>query len=139
MKKLFKKTILTAVGTALVLLPTLAFAQTGGPTDSNPFTRGVKQVGAIGARATGQTTQRPLPEILGSIINVFLGFLGMVFLLLMLYAGFLWMMAQGDDKQVTKAKDMIKQAVIGLIVIVAAFAISNFIVSQLANVASGTI
>jgi len=58
-------------------------------------------------------------------------------LILLIYAGFLWMTAQGDDKLVTKAKDIIRQAVIGLIVIIAAFSISNFVLSSLVNV-SGT-
>jgi uncharacterized membrane protein YwzB len=48
------------------------------------------------------------------------------------------MTAQGDDKVVGKAKDIIRQAIIGLIVIVAGFAISNFVLGNLANVALGT-
>ncbi len=109
-----------------IALPSQALAQ-------SPFERGAALVNGIGVNATGGSPQ-PLERILGNIINAVLGFLGIVFLILLLYAGFLWMTAQGEEKQVTKAKDIIKQAVIGLIVIVAAFAISNFVLSSLVNV-----
>ncbi len=99
----------------------------------NPFTKGATLANTVGTSA-GITTSRGLPEIIGSIINVGLGFLGIVFLVLLLYAGFLWMTAQGEPKSVDKAKEMLKQSVIGLIIIVAAFAISNFVLISLVNV-----
>jgi TRAP-type C4-dicarboxylate transport system permease small subunit len=77
---------------------------------------------------------KTLPEIIGSIVNVVLGFLGIVFLVLLLYAGFMWMTAQGDDKKVDKARAMISQSVIGLVIIVAAYAISTFVLGSLVNV-----
>ncbi|MEK7116178.1 MAG: pilin [Patescibacteria group bacterium] len=98
-----------------------------------PFTKGLTLVNTVGSSA-GITTSKGLPEIIGSIINVALGFLGIVFLVLLLYAGFLWMTAQGEPKTVDKAKDMLKQAIIGLIIIVAAFAVSNFVLTSLVNV-----
>ena len=52
------------------------------------------------------------------------------------YSGFLWMTAGGDEKQVKTAKDMIRDAVIGLVVIIAGFAISNFVLQQLVTVTS---
>ncbi len=69
--------------------------------------------------------------MIGSLVNVVLGFLGIVLLFYVLRAGFLWMTAGGDSKQVQSAKDMIRDAIIGLIVIVAGFAISNFVLTQL--------
>jgi hypothetical protein len=44
------------------------------------------------------------------------------------------MTAQGDSKKVDSARSMITQAIIGLIVIVAGFAISNFVLGSLVNV-----
>jgi hypothetical protein len=60
-----------------------------------------------------------------------------VLLFYVLRAGFLWMTAGGDDKQVTTAKNMIRDAVIGLVVIIAGFAISNFVLQQLVTVTNG--
>lgn len=116
-------------GIAALVAPLPAFAV------DNPFTRGAKLAGEVGEKA-GIKTSRTLPEIIGSIINVFLGFLGIIFLVLLLYAGFLWMTAQGEPKQVEKAKEILKQSIIGLIIIVAAFAISNFVLTSLVNVSS---
>lgn len=72
-------------------------------------------------------------EILGTLINIFLGLLGVVFLLLVLYAAFLWMTAGGDDKQVDKAKKMLINATIGLVITLSAYAITIFIVNWISQ------
>ncbi|MFH1620524.1 MAG: MMCAP2_0565 family pilin-like conjugal transfer protein [Patescibacteria group bacterium] len=126
MKHSLKVWAVTA-GTALVALPAQVLAT------SNPFDT-AKNLAAQTGGAAGIEANKGLPEIVGGIINVFLGFLGIIFMVLLLYAGFLWMTAQGEDAKVKKARDMITQAVIGLIIVVAAFAISNFILGSLVNV-----
>jgi uncharacterized membrane protein len=100
---------------------------------ANPFETSKNMVANVGNAAGIQTTNGGLTDIIGKLINIFLGFLGVIFLVLMLYAGFLWMTAQGEEAKVKKAKDMITQAVIGLIIVVAAFAISNFVLASLLN------
>jgi len=72
-----------------------------------------------------------LATIVGRIIHVFLGILGVVALVLILYAGFLWMTAGGDEEKVKKAKQIITQAIIGLAIILSSYAITSFIVSRL--------
>lgn len=81
--------------------------------------------------AAGVSAATDLPTIIGRIIYVFLGTIGIVLLGLILFAGYLWMTAGGDEKQVKSAKDRIRNAVIGLVIIASAFAITNFIMSQL--------
>jgi len=54
-----------------------------------------------------------------------------LFLTYLLYAGYHWMTAQGDEKKVDKAKDTITRAVIGLIVTVGAYAITYFVIQKL--------
>lgn len=102
-------------------------------TTQNPFTQSQKLASDVGSSA-GIASSTPLPLIVGRIVNVVLGFLGVVFLVLLLYAGFTWMTAQGDSKKVDTAKNIITQAIIGLVVIVAGFAISNFVLGSLVNV-----
>ncbi|MGB0757566.1 MAG: pilin [Patescibacteria group bacterium] len=75
----------------------------------------------------GEATSRPLPLIIGDLIRALFGFLGIAFLLLIIYGGFLWMTAAGNEENVSKAKRIITQATIGLFIIVIAFAISDFI------------
>jgi hypothetical protein len=65
--------------------------------------------------------------IVGNIIGYALGLLGVVFTILIIYAGYLWMTAQGNEEQIGKAKKMLLNAVIGMIIIAAAYAISNFV------------
>ncbi len=103
---------------------------------SNPFQQAGNLVGQV-SNSAGVGEQKSLTEIVGQIINVALGFLGVVLLAYMLYAGFLWMTAGGSEDGVTKAKTMIRNAIIGLIVIVAAFALSNFVLGSLVNATQG--
>ena len=70
-------------------------------------------------------------SLVGRVIRIALSFLGVVFFILMLYGGFLWMTAAGSDEQVGKAKKLIIAAVTGLIIVLASYAISYFILSEL--------
>ncbi|HEU0051377.1 MAG TPA: hypothetical protein VFQ60_04980 [Patescibacteria group bacterium] len=74
-----------------------------------------------------------LVMIIGNVINVVLGTVGIIFIFLILYAGFLWMTAGGEDKQVTKAKDLLKNAAIGLALLIMSFAIASFVIDALAK------
>jgi len=69
--------------------------------------------------------------IAASVINVALGFLGIIAVGLILYAGFKWMTAAGSDDKITEARKLLVAGVIGLIIILAAFAIANFVLTQL--------
>jgi hypothetical protein len=51
----------------------------------------------------------------------------------MIYAGILWMTAQGNDQKVEKAKQMITEAIVGLIIVVAAYAIAYFVINYFGN------
>lgn len=78
------------------------------------------------ATATGLTTT-DVRTLVGNIIKGFLGLLGLVAVGLLIYAGFLWMTSKGEEEQVTKAKRIILNAVIGLVIIIASYAIVAFI------------
>jgi hypothetical protein len=94
------------------------------------FDQAGQYVRDVGGEA-GIGAETPLPVIIGRIINIVLGFLGVLLLIYILYAGFLWMTAGGNEENVKKAKSMLKNAIIGLVIIVAAFAISTFVFDQL--------
>jgi hypothetical protein len=83
--------------------------------------------------ATAGLGTASLPEIIGRIISVFLGLLGVIFLILTIYAGFLWMTAGGDDKKVEKAKRILVQATVGLVICLAAYGIAAFVVNIISN------
>ena len=69
--------------------------------------------------------------IVATVIQAFLGLLGIIFLVLIIYAGYEWMTAQGDEEKVTKAKDTLQRAIIGLIIIIVAYSITFFVFSSL--------
>ncbi|OGL79417.1 hypothetical protein A3J43_02125 [Candidatus Uhrbacteria bacterium RIFCSPHIGHO2_12_FULL_54_23] len=72
-------------------------------------------------------TGNELPTIVGRIIRTGLTLLGTIFLVLIVYAGFVWILARGREEEVQKAQKIIETSVIGLVVIVIAYAISTFI------------
>ena len=65
------------------------------------------------------------------IINVALGLLAIVAICLIIFAGFKWMTSNGEEEKVTEAKKMLKNGVIGLAIILAAWGIVTFIFRQI--------
>ncbi|MCX6793324.1 MAG: hypothetical protein NTY12_04870 [Candidatus Falkowbacteria bacterium] len=65
--------------------------------------------------------------IAGQIIGQIISLVGIIFFCLALYAGALWMSAAGDEKKIELAKQIILAAVIGLIIVASAYAITNFV------------
>ncbi len=67
-------------------------------------------------------------------INIVLSLIGVLFVILIIYGGILWMTAQGNDEQVKKARRIIFDSVTGLIIVVAAYAITWFVIYSFSNV-----
>jgi len=67
------------------------------------------------------------------IINVVLGLLGIIAVVIILIAGFRWMTAGGNEDKVAEARKMIVAGIIGLAIILSAWAISRFVIVQLAR------
>ena len=85
----------------------------------------------IGYNTTDET---PIAVKIGDAIKIVLGFIGTIFLILMIISGFQWMTAGGNAETITKAKQRIINATIGLVVTLAAFAITYFITYNLINI-----
>jgi len=75
--------------------------------------------------------QYSLIDLIARIVLIFISLLGIFFVILLIYAGYLWMAAGGNEEQVEKARGMIKHAVIGLLIVLSAFAISWFILGKI--------
>ena len=117
-KYVLRGSILVAF-TLLLALPVFALAATDGNLAS---------VGAGGGFA-----ESDLMTIIGRIISIVLSLLGIIFLVLMIYAGATWMTAGGDGKRVEKAKQILINAVIGLVITLSAYGISTFILNLLGD------
>lgn len=73
-----------------------------------------------------------------SIINVALGLLGIVAVVIVLIGGFKWMTAGGEQGKVDEAKKLITSGIIGLAIIVSAYAIAQFVVDSLMRATGNT-
>ena len=126
MKKYFKKIVILFSLIALLILPILSFA-------ASPAFNNLQQVGSGGDSAPYQASSdiNSLAGIVSIVIQAFLGLLGIIFISYLLYAGYHWMTAQGDEKKVDKAKDTITRAVIGIIITIGAYAISYYVLEKL--------
>ena len=84
-----------------------------------------------GSYETGTATENTILEYAGKIVSVFLGMLGVIFIIIVISAGYTWMMAGGDSNKITQAKDKMWRAVIGLLIIVGAYAIQAYVFKNL--------
>jgi len=78
----------------------------------------------------GTIKKADLPTIVGGILYGVLGFLGVLCLVIIIYAGIKWTMAGGNQETVASARKTIQYAIIGVIVILGAYAISIYVVEQ---------
>ncbi len=81
-------------------------------------------------KAEIKTSNTDLALLIGKFVAQLMSFVGVIFFVLMIYGGFLWMTAQGNEEQIKKAKSLITGAVIGIIIIFSAYAITSFVVTN---------
>jgi ABC-type spermidine/putrescine transport system permease subunit I len=72
-----------------------------------------------------------LPGVAASLIKTFLSLLGIIFVGMILFAGYNWMTAMGEKDKVQKARDTLIAAAIGLVIIISAYAITTFLFEAL--------
>ncbi len=87
---------------------------------------------STGLNETAQEGYGALPEgdlstMIGKIVGAGLAFLGTAFFILIIYGGYTWMFSMGNEQASGKAKDIIIAAIIGLVVVLAAYAITSYI------------
>lgn len=77
-------------------------------------------------------------EIAAQVINILLGFLGIIAVIIILAGGFKWMTAGGNQDKVDEAKKLMSAGVIGLIIVLASFGIAQFIINSLVSATTST-
>lgn len=118
-----KKLLASVMGVALYGLPAVVMAQSLGDLSNmglNAF-----------AENTNLGTNIELIGTIARIINILLGFLGVLAVVLVLWGGFKWMTAAGDEGKIGDAKKLMGGGVVGLVIILVAYAITAFVVNQL--------
>jgi branched-subunit amino acid transport protein AzlD len=131
MKKV-SKLLLSLALVAILVAPMFANAQS-----SNTTTSGNLELwgGADnGLQGIGFTNSVNPQSTAVKVINILLSFLGIIAVVLVLWAGFMWMTAAGNDDKVSSAKKIMLSAVIGLLIILAAYGIVNWVLDSLNTV-----
>lgn len=127
MKLKYKAIILSVSLMALTILPQIILAEANFPAldtidniaggDKGPYVKIIDN--------------NALNTIIGTVISIGLGLIGVIFLVLMIYAGYNWMTARGEEEKVSSAKDTIIRAVTGLIIVIGSYAAWRFLFSKL--------
>jgi len=99
----------------------------------DPFRDAGTQLGTVATQAgqEGSVKEGALEETIGGIIKAAISIAGVFFFGYIVWAGYLWMTAHGEEDKITQAKKMISGGVIGLAIILAAYAITVFVVTKL--------
>lgn len=94
--------------------------------------------GELGAAVKGTNLEKTnVYTFIGTVIKTILGVLGVLLLIVIIYAGILWgIISQGDPTQIKKAKALILNSIIGLILVFASYAISSFLLTQITKAAN---
>lgn len=121
---MLKKISLTLALIFTLTLPMLVSAQ--GLKDAGGM---LEKIGGASGEKIGVSGN--LADSVATVIKTVLALVGTVFLVLTIYAGIMWMTAQGEESKVEKAMEILKAAVIGLVIIMSAYAITYFVTSRL--------
>jgi len=114
-------TLVIVMTVSLMALPLITNAQTA----ENLF-----DLNAAGNIGLGDA---PLKDTVNAIIKVILGFLGLLAVIIILWGGFIWMTAMGDETKTETAKKLIIAGIVGIIIILAAYAIAAFVITNIGN------
>ena len=117
----------------IAMMPSLLFAQGFDSGDTGL----VDTANQAGFSTNLECADRPegcIPFFIGAIVNGLLGVFGAVFLALIMWGGLRYMLSQGEKDQVQKAKDTIKNAILGMIIVALSYTIANFVLNAISDV-----
>ena len=117
MKKIITFAMLATVFSLAFAMPVFAAVDVGANWISNDIDLGNQDPRAMVAK----------------IINVMLGFLGVIAVIIVLLGGFKWMTAAGNEDKIAEAKKLMAAGVVGLIIVLSAWGITKFVLEQLIN------
>jgi len=142
----------------LLSFPLVALAQPTAPTPTTPpataqapaavpagiasVQTGIRSTASAGRLqdfCSGDEFGTCVAKIVGGLIRIPLALVGVILLGYILYAGFLWMTSGGESDKAEEAMKMIRNAVIGLVILASAFAIASFVLDGLSRVVTPSV
>lgn len=134
MREKLYKNLLAAAMIILIIAPAFAFALAlpaqAQTTNANSLLWGNQESNVQSNLGLGNKDPR---AVIAGIINIALGFLGIIAVVIILLGGFKWMTAGGNEEKTGEARKLIFAGIIGLIIILAAWGIASFVINNLYN------
>lgn len=103
---------------------------TSGGTNNTGTTGGGDDSGGV-VSLTNPLGSDDIPTIAGRVIEAVLGIVGSLALIMFIYGGIIWMTAAGNEQSVTKGKNIVLWATLGLVVIFSSYALVKFVISAI--------
>lgn len=131
----YKKLLITIFALGILLSPVLAFGQNNSQIED-------LLDDAAGSQGAGYDTNidkdTSIATFAGYIVRVFLSLTGIIFVAYIIYGGFMWLTSGGNEEKITKAKSILRNGIIGLIVIFSAAAIYLLVESVVVRATTST-
>jgi len=127
------KLILTTIILSVIFLPFISISAQGLNEAFNINNGGNDDPLDLAASNAGYETanaKNAFDSAIAKVINIALSMLGIIFLVLTIFAGYLWMTASGNEQQLSRAKSVLVSSIIGIIIVVSAYAISFFVLKS---------
>lgn len=115
------------IGSATLILATLGIVGLSVGA-AKPLDEELNQ--AVNAILGPGTQRQDAATMVALIIQIFMGFLATNFVISIMYAGFKWMNAGGEEKKVEEARKQIAQGAIGILIVVSFYVLTNFVLTQ---------
>lgn len=122
-----KKILFSVLCSCLLVLPTLSAQATTTTSTLNNTITGPADI----MLANSGLSSFSLGTVIAFVIQAALSLLGIIFLVIIVFAGYRWMTAAGNEEAIKKSQEAIKRAIIGLIIVLMAYAITYFVFKQL--------
>ena len=129
------------LSSALLTIMTIAIFVTAGTVSAGKYDQILDSSGSVVSSANtisgngGLNTATTVPQIVGSVIKVILGISGTVALIFVIWGGIQWMISKGDQGKISGARKLMTSGMIGIAIIAAAYAITDFVIKQISVVA----
>lgn len=98
-------------------------------TSLNPAGQGVYG----GAPGGGAPTTKTIGDVVAQVVLIFFSLLGIIFVCFIVYGGFKWMTAAGNPDQVKGAQSLMRDAIIGVLILMAASFISYWVLQTISS------
>lgn len=122
-----KKILVTLLSLLILVVPMIGLHAAGLGDAAGKLNQSAAGTGLVGGSAGS------LEGIISNIIKIALSLVGTIFFVLTIYAGYMWMTAGGSEEKIDKAKNILRSSIIGIAIVLGAYAITAFVTARLAG------